>query len=190
MIKNKIQETIDNLNKLLNDEKVLQNISSTADLIIAAIKSGNKLMICGNGGSAADAQHMAGEFLCRFYKDRNPMPAIALSTDTSVITSISNDYSYSEVFSRQVRGLGKNGDTLLGISTSGGSDNVLKAFKTAKEIGIKTILLTGESEREIAGFSDIVIKTPSKDTPRIQEMHLLIEHIICEIVEKEISEQK
>ncbi|MEW6006650.1 MAG: SIS domain-containing protein, partial [bacterium] len=122
----------------------------------------------------------------RFYKDRNPMPAIALTTDTSVLTSISNDYSYNDVFSRQVKGLGKEGDVLLGISTSGNSENVLKAFKEARNLKIKTILLTGEKKGKIEEFSDIVIKTPSNNTPRIQEMHLLIEHIICEIIEKEI----
>jgi D-sedoheptulose 7-phosphate isomerase len=186
MIKNRIQETVANFNRLLEDQ-IIKAIETACNLIIAAIKSGNKLMICGNGGSAADAQHIAGEFLCRFYKDRNPMPAIALTTDTSVLTSISNDYSYDEVFSRQVKGLGKKDDILLGISTSGSSKNVLKAFETAKQIGIKTILLTGEIERDIAMISDVVIKTPSSDTPRIQEMHLLIEHIICEIVEKEVN---
>ncbi len=124
-------------------------------------------MICGNGGSAADAQHIAGEFVCRFYVDRKPMPAIALSTDTSILTSISNDYSYDDIFSRQVMAIGKSGDVLLGISTSGSSVNVLKAFKVAKELNIKALLFTGNVEREIARFSDIVIKAPSNDTPRI-----------------------
>jgi D-sedoheptulose 7-phosphate isomerase len=127
---------------------------------------------------------MAGEFICKFSKDREPLPAIALTTDTSVLTSISNDYSYDDVFSRQVKALGKSGDVLLGISTSGSSRNVFNAFKVAKEMGIKTVLLTGTTERDICNFSDIVIKAPSNDTPRIQEMHLLIEHIICELIEK------
>lgn len=188
VIKKKIQETIENFNRLLRNEQYIKHISDAADLIVYAIKSGNKLMICGNGGSAADAQHVAGEFVCRFYKNRAPMPAIALSTDTSILTAISNDYSYDEVFSRQVNALGNKGDVLLGISTSGSSKNVLEAFKAAKEIGIKTILLTGEVERNIAKLSDIVLTTPSTDTPRIQEMHLVIEHILCEIVEKKIFE--
>lgn len=187
MIKSTIQETIINLSKLMQDEQSISAIIRAADRIIAAVRSGNKLMVCGNGGSAADAQHIAGEFLCRFYKDRNPMPAIALTTDTSVLTSISNDYTYDEVFSRQVKGLGGKSDVLLGISTSGSSKNVYKAFEVAHNMEIKTILLTGEKSKEIAGISDIVIKTPSSDTPRIQEMHLLIEHIICEIVEKKIN---
>jgi D-sedoheptulose 7-phosphate isomerase len=186
VIKEKIQETIENLNKLLCNEQYIKLISDTADLIVHAMKSGNKLMICGNGGSAADAQHVAGEFVCRFYRNREPLPAIALSTDTSVLTSISNDYSYNDVFGRQVTALGKSGDILLGISTSGNSKNVFEAFKVAKEKGIRTILLTGAVEGDIAKLSDIVIKTPSTDTPRIQEMHLIIEHITCEIVEKKI----
>ncbi len=145
-------------------------------------------MICGNGGSAADAQHIADEFLCRFYKDRNPMPAIALSTDTSVITAISNDYSYEDIFSRQVNALGKEGDVLLGISTSGNSKNVLEAFKSVENKRIQTILLTGNREREIWKYSDIVINVPSADTPAIQEMHITIEHLICEIVERKVNE--
>ena len=182
-IKERIQKTIDNLQMLLLDEKVIHQIADAARTIISAIQSGNKLMICGNGGSAADSQHMAAEFVCRFYKDREPLPAIALTTDTSIITAISNDYAYDKVFARQVKAIGKKGDVLFGISTSGASKNVLEAFKVAREMGIKTILLTGATEKTIAPYSDIIIKTPSSDTPRIQEMHLLIEHIICEIVE-------
>jgi len=185
MIRKKIQESIENFSKLLKDDQCLQAISETGQLIVQAIRNGNKLLICGNGGSAADAQHIAGEFLCRFYKDRSPMPAIALSTDTSVLTSISNDYSYNEVFSRQIVGLGKRGDILLGISTSGNSTNVLYAFHAAKKAGIKTILLTGNKKNDMTGICDIVIAAPSADTPRIQEMHLLIEHILCEITEAE-----
>lgn len=183
----KIKQTIDNLNTLLNSELSIDAITRTADLIVNAIKTSNKLMICGNGGSAGDAQHIAGEFLCRFYKDRKPMPAIALTTDTSVITSISNDYSYEQIFSRQINGLGKKGDVLLGISTSGTSKNVLEAFRVAREMNITTILLTGSTDRTIATFSDIIINVPSTDTPFIQEMHLVVEHIICEIVEKKIN---
>ncbi|MCX5809911.1 MAG: D-sedoheptulose 7-phosphate isomerase [Proteobacteria bacterium] len=185
-INKRIITAIENLQKLNSNNDVLNRITDAARLIVYAIKSGNKLMICGNGGSAADAQHVAGEFVCRFYKDREPLPAIALTTDTSVLTSISNDYSYDDVFNRQVKALGKSGDVLFGISTSGSSGNVLEAFRVAKTLGIKTILLTGQIEKEIAKISDLTIHTPSTDTPRIQEMHLLIEHIICEIVEKEL----
>ena len=183
MIQRKIGETIANLQKLSESTTAIRSITDAAQMITNAIRSGNKLLICGNGGSAADAQHIAGEFLCRFYRERKPMPAIALTTDTSVLTSISNDYAYNDIFSRQVSGLGKSGDILLGISTSGSSKNVLEAFKAARSAGLRTILLTGSVEKEIAKISDIVITTPSMDTPRIQEMHLLIEHIICEIVE-------
>jgi D-sedoheptulose 7-phosphate isomerase len=186
MIKSRLSQTISNLQALLADNTTVKNVDNVAQLIITAIKGGNHLLICGNGGSAADAQHIAGEFICRFYKDREPLPAIALSTDTSVITSISNDYFYDDIFSRQVKAIGKKGDILLGISTSGKSKNILEAFKVARAMEIKTILLTGQTEREVAAFSDVVIKTPSSDTPRIQEMHLVIEHIICEMVEKQI----
>lgn len=184
--KDRIQTTIQNLRHLFSDSSALNQIAETAEFIISAIKSGNKLIICGNGGSAADAQHVAGEFMCRFYRNREPLPAIAISTDTSIITSISNDYSYNDIFSRQIKALGKKDDILLGISTSGGSGNVLQAFKTARAMEIKTVLLTGHAERDIAAYSDIIVKTPSVDTPRIQEMHLLIEHIICEIIENEL----
>ena len=184
--KDRIQTTIQNLQHLFSDGGALGQVAETAEFIISAIKSGNKLMICGNGGSAADAQHVAGEFMCRFYRNREPLPAIAISTDTSIITSISNDYSYNDIFSRQIQALGKKGDVLLGISTSGSSGNVLQAFKTARAMEIKTVLLTGHTERDIAAYSDVIIKTPSVDTPRIQEMHLLIEHTICEIIENEL----
>jgi D-sedoheptulose 7-phosphate isomerase len=186
MIKSRITETVSNLQALSIDAQTILNIDSSARVIVDSIKAGNNILICGNGGSAADAQHIAGEFVCRFYKDREPLPAIALSTDTSVITSISNDYMYSHIFSRQVKAIGRKGDILLGISTSGSSQNILEAFKTARTMEIKTILLTGLVEREVAGFSDIVISVPSSDTPRIQEMHLVIEHIICEIVEEQL----
>ncbi len=187
MIEQRIKDTIEHLNRLLNNKKYIDAISETIDVIVNCLKEGNKLMLCGNGGSAADCQHIAGEFLCRFYKDREPMSAIALTTDTSVLTSISNDYSYSDVFSRQVKGLGKEGDILLGISTSGNSENIREAFREAKNLKIKTILLTGEKGGQIAEFSDIIITSPSSNTPRIQEMHLLIEHIICEDVEERLN---
>jgi len=185
IVKYHIGNTIENLKCLLLDELSIKKIADASDLIIDALKFGKKLMICGNGGSAADAQHMAGEFVCRFYKDRKPLPAIALTTDTSIMTAISNDYSYDQVFVRQIIAIGKAGDVLLGITTSGKSRNILEAFKVASEMGIKTILLTGDYGRTIAPFSDIIIQTPASATPRIQEMHLIIEHIICELVEEE-----
>jgi D-sedoheptulose 7-phosphate isomerase len=187
-IRDKIEETINNLQEVLRDSALINAIGAGADLIGHAVKSGNKLMICGNGGSAADAQHVAGEFLCRFYRDRAPLPAIALSTDTSVLTSISNDYSYDHVFSRQIEALGKSGDILLGISTSGSSKNVLQAFRVAKGMGIQTVLLTGAADGNVVNLSTVVVRVPSTDTPRIQEIHLVIEHLISEIVERYVCE--
>ena len=189
IIEKRIEILIGLLNEYLSNSENLLSIVSAISLIRKAMNTNNKLMICGNGGSAADAQHIAGEFICRFYKNRKPLPAIALTTDSSILTAISNDYSYGEVFSRQVSALGKLGDVLFGISTSGNSRNVLEAFKVAQKIGIQTILLTGANNGEILKYSDIVMKIPSTDTPRIQEIHLLIEHIICEVIESDIKEK-
>ena len=185
-IQTRIKESIQNFSKLLESPPLIQNTEKAIRLIIDSLKQNGKVLICGNGGSAADAQHFAGEFLCRFYKDRRPLACIALTTDTSTLTAIANDYSYTEVFSRQVEALGKPEDILIGISTSGSSKNVLEAFKVAKQKGLKTILLSGEKLKEIASLADLVINAPSSDTPRVQEMHLLIEHIICEEIEREL----
>ncbi|MBI1910269.1 MAG: SIS domain-containing protein [Deltaproteobacteria bacterium] len=184
MIKKIVEKAAANFSELSANDRCIQNVETASVWIIDAMKSGHKILCCGNGGSAADAQHFAGEFLCRFYKDRKPLPAIALTTDTSTLTAIANDYSYEEVFSRQVEALGSPGDLLFGISTSGASKNVLKAFQMARHRQVKTILLTGSIEREIAKISDLTIKVPSSDTPRIQEMLLLVEHILAEVVEK------
>lgn len=184
VIRRAIESTMECFESLMDDERAgLILKASTA--ITDSIRKGNKLMICGNGGSAADAQHLAGEFMCRFLKTREPLPAVALTTDSSVLTSISNDYSYADVFERQVRALGKEGDVLLGISTSGNSVNVLNALAEARRRGIVTILLTGEAQTA-GGLADLVITVPSSDTPRIQEAHLLVEHVIAELVEQEL----
>lgn len=180
----KIQEVVGNFTRLAADSACQAQVERAAEWIVTAIRAGGKILVCGNGGSAADAQHFVGEFLCRFYHDRQPFPALALTTDSSVLTAIANDYSYDEVFQRQVDGLGKAGDLLLGISTSGSSRNVLRAFEAAKKRGIRTILLTGATERELARACDLCITVPSTDTPRIQEMHLAVEHLICEMVEQ------
>ena len=140
-------------------------------------------MVCGNGGSAADAQHFVAEFIGRFYFNRQPLPAIALTTDTSIITCVANDYSWEDIFSRQVEALGSRNDIVLGISTSGNSGNVSKAIDSANAIGCKTVLLTGNRGGSIAELCDIIIAVPSSDTPRIQELHLFVEHMICELVE-------
>ena len=153
-------------------------------MIVEAFKSGNKVLLFGNGGSAADAQHMAGEFVNRFLIERPPLPAIALTTDTSVITSISNDYGYADSFSKQVKALGKEGDVAIGISTSGSAANVIKAVKVAREMGLKTVGLTGRDGGELAKSVDVVIVVDAQATPRIQEVHITIIHVICEMVDR------
>ena len=153
-------------------------------MIVEAFKSGNKVLLFGNGGSAADAQHMAGEFINRFIIERPPLPAIALTTDTSVLTSISNDYGYVESFSKQVKALGKEGDVAIGISTSGSAANVIKAVKVAREMGMKTVGLSGRDGGELAKAVDVAIVVDSQVTPRIQEVHITIGHVICEMVDR------
>lgn len=190
MIQNRLNTIIENFKQLAGDAAYARNVQMCADWIIKSIQQGGKIVLCGNGGSAADAQHIAGEFLCRFYKDRSPLPAIALTTDTSTITAIGNDYAFDQIFSRQIEALGRPGDVLLGISTSGSSKNVLQAFKVAGEKGMKRVLLTGATARDIAEISDLVVSVPSTDTPRIQEMLLAVEHLICETVEESIFNLK
>jgi D-sedoheptulose 7-phosphate isomerase len=163
----------ENLSKLLD---VVKLISHTFEV-------GNKIFFFGNGGSAADAQHLACEFVNRFIMDRPPLPAIALTTDTSILTSVSNDIAFNEIFSRQLRALGKEGDIAIGISTSGSSPNVIKAFEVAKEIGMKTVALTGNDGGVLAKKVDFPLIVPSTSTPRIQETHILVGHILCEMVE-------
>ena len=153
-------------------------------LIAEAFKSGNKVLLFGNGGSAADAQHMAGEFINCFLIERPPLPAIALTTDTSVLTSISNDYGYADTFSKQVKALGKEGDVAIGISTSGSAANVIKAVKVAREMGLKTVGLTGRDGGELAKSVDVVIMVDAQATPRIQEVHITVIHVICEMVDR------
>jgi len=161
----------------------LPKLIDVIHLISAAFESGNKLFFFGNGGSAADAQHLAAEFVNRYVMDRPPLPAIALTTDTSILTSISNDTTFNEVFAKQLRALGKAGDIAIGISTSGNSPNVMEAFEVAKEMGMKTVALTGNDGGMIAKIADISLIVPSTSTPRIQETHILIGHILCEMVE-------
>jgi len=164
-------------------DSLIKEISNAAQRIILAIEENNKILIFGNGGSAADAQHFAAELIGRFKKNRNPLPAIALTTDTSILTSIGNDYGFSDIFSRQVEGLAKVKDVLIGISTSGNSINVLKAIKKGKEIGCFSIALLGKDGGIIKEVTDLAIIVPSYDTPRIQEAHITIIHIICDLIE-------
>ncbi len=155
-------------------------------LIANALENGSKLLLFGNGGSAAEAQHLAAEFVNRFLMDRPPLPAIALSTDSSILTSIGNDYSFSEVFSKQIVALGKEGDVAIGISTSGNSANVIRAIEVAKEMGIKTVALTGNNGGDLAKVATYSLTVPSNSTPCIQEVHMAVGHILCEMVEAQI----
>ncbi len=174
-------------NSIAAKEKLFETQSAViirlAQLIAEIIKNGNKLLIFGNGGSAADAQHMAAEFVNRFMIDRPPLAAIALTTDTSNITSIGNDFSFDEIFVKQIQALGKKGDLALGISTSGNSVNVVKAIETAAELGLHTVVLTGGSGGKLAGLAEVVINVPSDITPHIQEAHVWVEHLLCWMVD-------
>lgn len=180
-IKEYIQKSIFVKNAILNDENSINCIQKTADIIIEAYKHGKKVLIMGNGGSASDANHIAAEFVSRFCFDRGALSAISLSSNQSVITAIGNDYSFNNIFSRQVEALGSDDDILIGISTSGKSENIIQGFKKAKEKNLKTVFLSGQK----ADFStDINIKVPSDITSVIQEAHIMIAHIICGIVEE------
>ena len=185
-IKQAIQESIELKQQILSDEQLVQTISEVADICSDAFCEGNKVLFCGNGGSAADAQHLAAELSGRFYFDREPLDAEALHVNTSYLTAVANDYSYEEVFSRLVKAKGKKGDILIGISTSGNSANIIRAFKTAQELGMITVGITGETGGKMKNISDYLLNVPSKDTPRIQESHILIGHIICEVIESRI----
>ena len=164
----------------------LPRLIEAIKIVSLAFERGNKLLIFGNGGSAADAQHIAAEFVNRYIIDRPPLPAIALTTDTSILTSISNDAAFQEVFAKQVKALGKEGDVAIGISTSGKSPNVIKAVEVAKEMGMKTIALTGNDGGMLAKIADIPLVVSSSSTPRIQEAHILVGHILCEMVEHQL----
>ena len=163
-------------------ETMTGDILEAAKTIAEAFKAGRKILLFGNGGSAADAQHIAAEFMNRFLMERPPLPAIALTTDTSILTSISNDYSFDEVFGKQIKGLGKKGDIAFGISTSGNSQNVLKAFRVAKKQGMVTIALVGEGGKA-ASLADISLCVPSRSVPRIQEAHAVVGHILCDLTD-------
>jgi len=163
-------------------ETMTGDILEAAKTIAETFKAGRKILLFGNGGSAADAQHIAAEFMNRFLIERPPLPALALTTDTSILTSISNDYSFDEVFSKQIKGLGKKGDIAFGISTSGNSQNVLKAFRVAKRLGMVTIALVGEGGKA-ASLADIALCVPSRSIPRIQEAHSVVGHILCELTD-------
>lgn len=185
-IKESITQSIAAKQEILDNPDFLAKIQQAADLIIAALHNGNKILFCGNGGSAADAQHLAAELSGRFYYDRPPLPAEALHCNTSYLTAVGNDYGYEHIFSRLLRGTGKKGDVLIGISTSGNSQNILNAYEICKENGISIISFTGATGGKMKKDSDILLNVPSTDTPRIQESHIMIGHIICELVESAI----
>lgn len=180
-----ISASVEVKNKILADDALVARIEEVAGLITTAFRNGNRLYLCGNGGSAADAQHLAAEFTGRFYSDREPLPAEALHVNTSFVTAVGNDYSYDEIYERAVKAYGRKGDVLIGISTSGNSKNVVLAQVEAKKRGMTVISLTGETGGRMKDSCDFLFNVPSKDTPRIQESHILIGHIICQLVEEQ-----
>lgn len=185
IIKKQIGDSAKVKSLILDDPKLMERIAEAAEICIEAYRHGNKTLFAGNGGSAADAQHLAGEFVSKFYFDRPGLPSIALTTDTSILTAIGNDYGYERLFARQVQAQGVKGDVFIGISTSGNSKNIVEAKEECEKKGIKTIALTGSKPCKMDNF-DLVIKVPSDETPRIQECQTLIGHIICCIVEENI----
>ena len=185
-IKDQIKKSYETKQKVYEDEELLNKIEQVSKLCIALYKSNKKTILAGNGGSAADAQHIAAELVGRYGFDRDSLASLALTTDTSALTAIGNDYGYDKVFSRQLEGMGQDGDLFIGISTSGNSLNIINAFHSAKKKNITTVALVGKDGGEMAKLADIALVVPSDSTPRIQESHILIGHIICDIIEKEI----
>jgi D-sedoheptulose 7-phosphate isomerase len=180
-----IKESLEVKNRVLNDPRLIALVGDIVTLIVGRFREGRHLYFCGNGGSAADAQHLAAEFSGRFYIDRDALPSEALHCNTSYLTAVANDYSYDLIYSRLIKGIGKREDILVGLSTSGNSVNILKAFETAREKGITTIGMTGEGGGKLKDLSDYLIDIPSRTTPRIQEAHMLLGHIICQLVEEQ-----
>jgi len=185
IIKKEFDSHINDVSKALN--LITDDIKNAAEICISSLKKGGKILILGNGGSAADAQHIAAELVGRYKADRQGLPAIALSTDTSVLTSISNDFGYEFVFERQIQALANKNDVIIGISTSGKSKNIINAMSYAKNIGCSTVGISGKDGGEMNNICDINIIVPSDDTPRIQEMHILIGHTLCYLIEQEFT---
>lgn len=182
-----ILESIQTKQQILTSVDFVERIEIAATIISESLASGHKLLFCGNGGSAADAQHLAAEFSGRFYKDRKAWPAEALHVNTSYLTAVANDYHYDVVYSRLLEGIGRTGDILIALSTSGNSQNIVNAIQMAQSIGIKTIGFTGASGGKMIDICDILLNVPSTDTPRIQEAHIMIGHIICQLVEETLT---
>ena len=185
-IKEYIKASIEKKKKILNDEKIIATIKKIADEIVNAYKKDKKVLTAGNGGSAGDAQHIAGELVSKFFFDRPGLTAFSLATDTSILTAIGNDYGYEKSFSRQIQANAKEGDVFIGISTSGNSKNIVLALQEAKEKGVMTVGFVGEKECKMDEFCDYIIHVPSVSTPTIQESHIMIGHIICALVEEAI----
>jgi D-sedoheptulose 7-phosphate isomerase len=186
MIQQKIEEAIQIKKKISEDSELIERISSVIEILTNAFRNGNKVFFCGNGGSAADAQHLAAELSGRFYLDRPPLPAEACHVNSSFITAVSNDFGYEMAYARYIQAFGQKNDVLIAISTSGNSVNIINSIEQAKQMEMKIIGMTGESGGKMKPLADILINVPSNDTPRIQEAHILIGHIICEQVEKNI----
>ncbi|MEO1261811.1 MAG: D-sedoheptulose 7-phosphate isomerase [Bacteroidota bacterium] len=184
IIKKNIQDALSLKQQLLTNEELHKQIEAISDLVVKCYQQGGKVLFCGNGGSAADSQHLAAELSGRYYYDRPPLSAEALHVNTSYLTAVANDYSYDEVYARLVKAVGKPGDVIFGLSTSGNSQNVLNAFTVANEIGFTSIAMTGEGGGKMKDAADFLVAIPSKDTPRIQECHMLIGHTICQLVEQ------
>ncbi|MFT5832523.1 MAG: D-sedoheptulose 7-phosphate isomerase [Cognaticolwellia sp.] len=185
-IRSVIAESIAVKQQILKDETLLATIEQVTEICVKALKADKKILFCGNGGSAADAQHLAAEFSGRFYIDRDPLFAEALHVNTSYLTAVANDYSYELIYARLIKAKGRQGDVLIGISTSGNSGNIVKAFEQAKIQGMVTVAMTGETGGKMKPLSDYLLNMPSTDTPRIQEAHITVGHIICELVESEM----
>ena len=185
-IQQKLQSSIDLKTQLIKDKLLLEKVSTVANKIIECYKNKGKVLFCGNGGSAADSQHLAAELSGRFYYDRPPLFSEALHVNTSYLTAVANDYSYNEVYSRLLQAMGNKGDILIGLSTSGNSGNVLKAFEKANELGMITVGFTGNTGGKMKELSQILVNIPSLDTPRIQECHMILGHTLCEIVEMQL----
>ena len=176
--------------KLRFAKESVADVEEAASIIIKSLKSGGKILIFGNGGSAADSQHIAAEFVNRYSKTRKAFAALALTTDTSILTSVPNDGSFNDVFSRQIEALGCKGDVVWGLTTSGTSENVIKGFKTAKSMGLKTIAFTGQDKSKLVKSTECCVSVPSKSTPRVQELHITLAHIVCELVEESLTAKK
>lgn len=186
MIKQSIEESIEVKRRILDTPRLIDTVQQVAALMVQSLQAGHRVLFCGNGGSAADAQHLAAELSGRFYFDRPPLNAEALHCNTSYLTAVANDYGYDQIYARMINGACQRGDILVGLSTSGNSRNILNAFETARRLGVVTVALTGEGGGALAALADYLLDVPSTDTPRIQEAHIMLGHIICELVEADM----